>query len=157
MGLINCLTAVEWKTSLLQIVGEYVGTYTYNSGGTEFYDPAISIGNPPNDLVVCGVEIVIPSYPRIADQYHAGKVSFQKQCWEIKFIQREPDSKGYVLPLIQDRLAIYFHESAGIFMQQDNILGDYDCYLWMVYMYESRPLLTANNINSLPGWVADTP
>lgn len=155
MGLVTCLTAVEWKNALLQVVGEYVGTYTFNSGGTEFYDPAITIGNPPNDQVVCGIEIVIPSYPRIADQYHTCAHVFSKQCWEIKFIQREPDSKGYVLPLVQDRLSRYFDDCSGIFMQQDNILADYDCYLWMVYMYESKPLLTGNDINGFPAWSAD--
>lgn len=155
MGITNCLTAKEWKEKLLEVVGEYIGTYTYNSGGAEFYDPAITIGNPPNNLTVCGIELIIPSTPRIADLYHAGKVSFEKQCWEIRFIQRKEDSKGYVLPLVIDRLSVYFHESTGMFMAQDNILGDYDQYLWMVYTYQSRDLLNANAIANFPTWSAD--
>ena len=151
----HCLTAIDWKQALLQVVGEYIGTYKYQTGGNEFLDPAVAIGNPPNDIIVKGLEIHIGSSPRVVDQYQAGKETFTKVCWEIKLLQREEDSKGYVLPLAVERLRAYFHEAHGVYLKADNVLADYDQFLYSVYTYQMTSTLTKSQLDNLPGWSAD--
>ena len=147
MSLTECLTPKIFKDALSQVLVNYLGTYTYGEAPNTYTRPSIAIGNPPNDIYVCGLEVIIPLFPR-AYGYHVKDQDYREEWWDIILIQREFDAKGMVLPLAVERLERFFQCYQGQYIPQNSPLGTYESYRISAKMYSLRPLLTEQEINN---------
>ncbi len=77
---------------LIDQVGTSVGTYPWENGSVT---PAIAVGNPPNNIKVGGIEIILPLLPRIISSV---RTSFDVRTLEeytIHIYQHDESSAGY--------------------------------------------------------------
>ena len=89
---INQFTPGNISKFLQEVIGDFIGTYTYSDG---LVVPAIAIDNVPNDVVVDGFEIIIPGFPRMPKQTNIGSRRFHIcQQWDINFINHDSNKRG---------------------------------------------------------------
>lgn len=123
-----CLTPRILQEALKQILTSEVGTYTFRDAGgagTGFVMPAISIGKPPDEAIVDGLEIILPLYPYTPDNISAGAYNFKCQYWDIKLIARNYAAKASLVAAVEN-LSRRFYCCNIVPMAQRDAIGDYE-------------------------------
>ena len=82
---------IKLRDSLILLLPQ-IGIYTYQGGATT---PAICFDNPPNNISVTKTEVIMPSYPKIPENYHTSDLFHQTQEWCIYFFQHDLSDQGY--------------------------------------------------------------
>jgi hypothetical protein len=85
------MTPIKLRDSLLLLLPQ-IGTYLYAGGATT---AAIAIDQPGNDMTVTGIEVVIPSYPRIICTVRTTNLYHQDQEWDVVFYNHDLTDAGY--------------------------------------------------------------
>lgn len=78
------LTPATLITHIKQACGAYIGTYTRCDNGA--VADAISVGNPPNNIEVTGVEIIIPIYPHTPKSCEGSGYQHSEELWDIYLV-----------------------------------------------------------------------
>lgn len=123
--------------------GNILGVYRYESGLVE---PAIAIGNPPNDVDVEGLECQLPLFPDTRNEWTTVAVHSQ-EMWDIILVQRngredeDGNSLPPTLPAAVDRLRRFFVVSEGVYTPQDDILGSYPQYRLTFQISDLHPII----------------
>jgi hypothetical protein len=104
---------------------DLLGTYTYPNGYTR---PAISVGNPQNNLKVSGLEIVLPMLPENEKSIWLSNTIYYEDCWDIRLLQRDGCDNETFLEAC-NRLRRYFPRSHSNYIPQDTNIGNYPMFV----------------------------
>lgn len=80
------LTIKDVKPKVESAIGDLLGTYTYPNGYTR---KAISVGNPPRQVEVSGLEAILPMLPKTETVKWLTDSLYFCEYWSIYLIQRE--------------------------------------------------------------------
>lgn len=116
---------LDLKNYILAAIPDQIGTYTYNNG---YSTAAFAVGNPPNDITVTGIEIIIPNFPHITSSSQHGD-SWLHRCekWDIYIINHSQDKAKWFTAI--DRLMRYFPRCFGRDIPQSNPTKDLPMYV----------------------------
>lgn len=118
--------------------GNVLGVYRYESGLVE---PALAVGNPPNDIEIEGLECQLPLFPDTRTEWTTVAVH-SEETWDIILIQRNgTDDPSPMLPAAVDRLRRFFVVSEGVYTPQDDILGSYPQYRLTFQISDLHPII----------------
>lgn len=122
---------IEFKNRIELILTDYLGVYTYPSGYTS---PAVSVGEPPSDLKVQGLESVIylPQVIEPTQQLGGNAGMFSKILWTIMLVARpesdtEPPSTGNLYEAHQI-LQRHFQQFTSVHTPRNSILKTFEQY-----------------------------
>ncbi|MGV2830601.1 hypothetical protein [Myxosarcina sp. GI1(2024)] len=119
------MTPKELKDLIIEAIPDQLGTYTYPNGHT---DRAIAIGNPPNNLKVSGVEVIIPNFPTTENNYLYGDTYFHRcEKWKVAIVNHGNDKGNWFTAI--DRLHRFFHRSYGNDVPQSDPLKTLPMYV----------------------------
>ena len=118
-----CLTPRILQEIIIAVLECEIGTYRYNDG--TFTTSAVSIGNPPNDVTVEGLEVILPIFPDTKVQ-QTGVLTHQCQVWDIVLIERVGGS-GKIFQAIPKLLDL-FYCAQGYYHRQEDTVGSYEYY-----------------------------
>lgn len=118
-----CLTPRILQEILKAVLEDEIGTYTYCD--SNFTTEAISIGNPPNDVSVDGLEVIIPIYPDVYSEQN-GRFTGAEQYWDICLIERLGGS-GKIFQAVPKLLDL-FYCAKGYYSRQQDAVGEYEMY-----------------------------
>lgn len=122
-----------------QLGGSLLGTYTYEDSG--LVEPSISIGNPPDDIKVVGLEVILPLFPDTVNEWTTENVH-TVETWHIDLYQRTPiEGQSMTLPAAVHRLRCYFKSSSGSNIPQAQILGNYPGYHFSFVREDGYPVI----------------
>lgn len=118
-----CLTPRILQEIVKETLIDEIGTYVYCNG--DFTTPAVSIGNPPNDVSVEGLEVILPMFPDIRLQ-QTGRHEHQEQYWDICLIERA-GGEGKIFQAVPKLLSL-FYCARGYYHRQEDTVGTYEKY-----------------------------
>lgn len=118
-----CLTPRILQEIIKEVLVDELGTYTYCNG--DFTVPAVSIGNPPNDVSVEGLEVILPIFPDIQIM-QTGILTCQEEMWDIVLIERAGGA-GKIFQAIP-KLVEIFYCGRGYYNRQMDAVGEYEMY-----------------------------
>lgn len=115
----------ELRNCILGIIPDQIGTYTYNNGHSSV---AFTVGNPPNDITVSGIEIIIPNFPHVESATAHGD-SYIHRCekWDVYIINHDNDKAKWFTAI--DRLMRSFPRCFGRDIPQSNPTKNLPMYL----------------------------
>ncbi len=118
-----CLTPRILQEIIKATLEEELGTYTYCNGG--FQIEAVSIGNPPNDVSVEGLEVILPIFPDL-QMTQTGVMTSTQEVWDIVLIERL-GGEGKIFAAVPKLLAL-FYCARGYYNRQMDAVGEYEYY-----------------------------
>lgn len=118
-----CLTPRLLQEMVKAVLEDELGTYTYCNG--DFTTPAVSIGNPPNDISVEGLEVIVPMFHDFRSQ-QVGGLTHQEQWWDICLIERV-GGQGKIFQAVP-KLMDLFYCARGYYHRQMDAVGEYEKY-----------------------------
>ena len=105
------MRASDIYTWVSENLSDLLGTYTYPNGHSK---PAISIGNPLNEISFSGsLEVVIPLTPSRTKSIRTGAYFHREDYWDIYLIQR--DRSGNVVIAAERMLTSFIQANAQDF------------------------------------------
>lgn len=123
----NCdkLDALYLKSILEILLDANLGTYSYPNGFTR---RAIAIGNPPSDIRVQGLEVILPMFP---DTKNMGYSNTIVRCaeWEITLVMRDGCTPQDFIEATE-QLSRTFVKSYGSFVPESSIVSSYAQYIF---------------------------
>lgn len=140
------VTAIHIQEVLMKLLGDpddklggsLIGNYLYESGLVE---PAIAIGNPPNNIDIQGLECLLPLFPDTSTYWTTTSVH-SEETWDILLVQRPPpEGQFFTLPAAVDRLRRFFVSSEGVYTPQDDVFGSYPQYRLTFKRSDLRPII----------------
>lgn len=127
-----CLTSRILQEALKDILVTEIGTYAFNDvGSAGFIIPAISVGKPPAEAIVDGLEIVLPLFPHTPDVHRAGKKTIVTQYWDIKLVARSYAAKTNLVNAI-NKLMLRVYCADIQYLSQKDAIGDYEMVLMTI-------------------------
>lgn len=112
------------KKHVLEAIPNQIGTYTYVNG---YQGVAIAIGNPPNDITVSGVEVIIPNFPTISKSHQYGYTHHRCERWKLVVINHGQSKDNWFTAI--DRILRYFPNCSGVDIPQSDPLKSLPMYV----------------------------
>lgn len=104
-------TPIGIKQFFTTLLADYLGKYKYPNG---YVTPAIYIGNPPNNIVAEGLEVILPLMPD-QDTYLIAANFYKETNYEIYLIQRSGVNQ---IPNAVEAITSYCWKTKGYFVPQ---------------------------------------
>ncbi|MGK7892349.1 MAG: hypothetical protein AB4372_01530 [Xenococcus sp. (in: cyanobacteria)] len=111
------LTPASLREHIKRAIGDYIGTYTYLSNNAVV--DAIAVGNPPNDIKVTGIEVILPNYPNVPSSYQGGTAIHSVEHWEVVLINHNDTKANFFLAI--RGMFDYFPRKRGYDVPQSSI------------------------------------
>ena len=118
------LNAPTLKNKIETGLSDVIGTYTYSNG---YSRSAIAVGNPPNELKVEGLEVILPLMPEGTGVWLSDSI-LSKDNWTIYLIQREGcTAQDFVTACT--RMKRFFYNANFNFIPQSETIGTYNQFV----------------------------
>jgi hypothetical protein len=109
------------SSKIQEVLEDLLGVAKYPNN---FNRPAIFVGNPPNNINVEGLVVILPLFPNVDKSQHLSNSIYRKDNWKIILEQR----KGCTATTFAEachRMTTYFHNANLVYLEQNSIVGSY--------------------------------
>lgn len=118
------LTSTKLSEKIKTALSDVIGTYTYPNDYTR---SAIAVGNPPNEVKVSGLEVIIPMMPKGTADWLSDSL-YIRDTYEIYLVKREGCTPSDFVEACS-RMRRFFYNADFQYIPQNETIGSFEQYV----------------------------